>query len=181
MRKLRADEIECRVATIPGYNGKYLVTADGSIINTVKGIVMTPKPSNRGYVYVKLYGSDGIETRRVHRLVAEAFIPNPQGKDQVNHKDGIKDNNKVENLEWVTQKENNLHAIRNGLNSTEAAVNAQKIRVKQKALDGTLIRVWDCMSDASRATGIPVSNISHNCSGRIRHAGGYLWEKCLDC
>ena len=181
MRKLRADEIDVRVAPINGYNGKYLITSDGRVLNALKGTVMTPKPTKRGYVAVKLYGSDGFKSVKVHRLVAEAFIPNPLRKDQVNHKDGVKDNNKVENLEWVTQKENNIHAIRNGLNSTKAAINAQKKRVKQMSLDGTLIKVWDCMSDASRSTGVPISNISHNCEGRIRHAGGYLWEKCSDC
>lgn len=76
--------------------------------------INTSKSSN-GYSIVHLYENGKRKTVQVHRLIALAFIPNPLGKKEVNHKDGNKLNNKVENLEWVTPSENLSHAVKNGL------------------------------------------------------------------
>lgn len=163
-----------RVAPIKGYEGLYVVTSDGTIIGLKSGKEL--KPMNmRGYLRVKLYKNAKSKTHSIHRLVASAFIPNDQGKEQVNHIDGNKSNNNVSNLEWVTQSENQIHAYLNGLNSTEHANMATRKRVLQKTIEGELLKTWDSMSDASRATGIPIGNITHCCRGRINHAGGYKW------
>jgi hypothetical protein len=69
----------------------------------------------KGYLAVDLYDNGERKTKRVHRLVAEAFVPNPHGKPEINHIDGNRHNNKVSNLEWVTKKENCRHAWDNGL------------------------------------------------------------------
>lgn len=85
----------------------------GNIRNKKTGLVLTPITDKDGYFRVHL-NNDKI-TRPVHRLVAKTFIPNPEHKPQVNHKDGDKTNNRVSNLEWCTSRENNIHALQNGL------------------------------------------------------------------
>lgn len=81
---------------------------------TQAGRILRPN-SRKGYLHVDLYSSEGRRHFRVNRLVASAFIPNPQGLPEVNHKSGIKTNNEEYNLEWVSRKENAHHASRTGL------------------------------------------------------------------
>lgn len=179
IRLLTPREIDCRVAQIKGYEGLYAVTSDGAVIGLRSGKEL--KPMNmRGYLRVKLYRNAQPKMYSIHRLVASAFIPNDQGKEQVNHKDGNKSNNNVSNLEWVTQSENQIHAYINGLNSSEHANMVTRKRIEQKTMDGNVLKTWNSMSEASRATGIPISNITHCCRGRIKHAGGFKWDY-LDC
>jgi hypothetical protein len=100
---------------VVGYEGYYLVSADGEVysVRTGKYLSLNLKPN--GYVYVKLNVGGVARTVRVHRLIAEAFVPNPDGKPYVNHINGIKSDNRADNLEWVDGRENNLHAIKVGL------------------------------------------------------------------
>lgn len=165
----------CRGKPIKGYEGLYDVTECGQVYSLIKRKFLKLTPNNRGYIRVKLYKGTESRTFQVHRLVAEAFIPNPDNKLTVNHIDGNKTNNNVSNLEWATNLENNIHAIRTGLNSTDRAIETTKKRVKQFSREGELIKIWDSLSEASRTLNIPVANITHCCKGRIRHAGGYIW------
>lgn len=82
-----------------------------------KGIIRKIVPNNLGYSTIFLRIGDIRKLKKIHRLVAEAFIPNPENKPEVNHKDGVKANNHVDNLEWVTKSENELHAYRTGAKS----------------------------------------------------------------
>ena len=95
---------------------KYRIGRDGRVINS-RGHEKTPylHPES-GYFGMNLYSNGRGYPKRVHRLVAETFIPNPENKPEVNHKDGNKQNNSVDNLEWVTRSENMLHAYSTGLN-----------------------------------------------------------------
>lgn len=81
----------------------YEITKEGQIINKTNGHVLKPQPNGKGYLRVKIEG----KLRFVHRLVAEKYIPNPNNYEQVNHKDGNKTNNSIDNLEWVS---NSMHA-----------------------------------------------------------------------
>lgn len=113
---------------IAGYEGYYQISNLGRV-KSLERIAITKigskQPVNErilvagydtaGYYRVALCKNAKSRTRKVHRLVAQAFIPNPENKKTVNHKNGIKDDNRVENLEWATYKENNDHAIDTGL------------------------------------------------------------------
>lgn len=95
---------------IPGYEDQYRITSWGRVFNATSQRFLYPYITKKGYLRVDLYGPDGKRKHfKVHRLVANAFIPNPDGKPQVNHKDGNKQNNSITNLEWVTDEENKAH------------------------------------------------------------------------
>ena len=110
---------------VRGYEGKYIVSNKGNVMSvprtyidktgreyTVDGVTLSKCDDARGYERVR-FGKSGMA--RVHRIVAEAFIPNPLNLPEVNHKDGNKKNNCVENLEWVTHQGNVIHAVETGL------------------------------------------------------------------
>ena len=115
---------------IDGFNGRYAVTPEGKVYSMIlhgKGVSDTPvkelvQSNNKGYLRVSLRRTkwdDPIEGKYVHRLVAEAYIPNPNNLPDVNHIDGDKTNNVVSNLEWVSRQENITHAWSTGLSTNE--------------------------------------------------------------
>jgi hypothetical protein len=106
---------------VPGFEGWYEVSNQGRVRrvkpyrNTYIGKIIKPYLAGHGYLYVKLHRLGKRSTRTIHMLVASAFVPNPTGLPDVNHKDTVKTNNRSLNLEWSTHKENMQHANTNGL------------------------------------------------------------------
>ena len=97
---------------IVGYENVYQVSNYGNVRNIKKGNMLTPSPEKKGYLRVSLWKDGGYKTKKVHRLVCECFLDNLNNKSQVNHIDGIKTNNNVNNLEWVTNDENVKHKVK---------------------------------------------------------------------
>ena len=104
-------------ADVLGYEGLYSVSTDGQVYTYKYKKILKPR-RKRGYLNVSLSKNKKRKEFKVHRLVATAFIPNTNNKEQVNHIDGDKNNNEVTNLEWVTQSENITHSYGLGLHST---------------------------------------------------------------
>ena len=164
---------------VPGYEGLYKAGTNGHVIGIKSGKTLR-QTSQRGYTYVKLYKDSVGKTIRVHRIIAMTFIPNPENKPQVNHKNGIKSDNRSENLEWVTQTENLRHAYVNGLSDpSKAWVPAQKSVVALDE-DGHVVLTFRSLSEAARQLGLNVSNICNACHGRIKRTGGYKWRLVSD-
>lgn len=126
-----------------------------------------------GYMYVYLNKNAKGKYCRVHRLIAEAFIDNPNNLPQVNHIDGNKQNNRVDNLEWCTSKENIKHSYKLGLS------NNYKIKVNQYDLKGELVGKFKSISEASIKTGVSMGDISQCINGKRKTANKFVWKKQL--
>lgn len=131
---------------------------------------------NHQYYAVKLSKDGIIKQFRVHRLVAQAFIPNPDNLPQVNHINENKFDNRVENLEWCTNEYNLLYGS-HYTNVSKTMTNGKTSKkVNQLTLDGELARVWPSVNEITRQTGMSHQNISACCCGKRKSAYGFIWE-----
>ena len=175
------------------YNDRYAIDKEGNLyswIDSHGNRRKSPHPmktstGKAGYVSVVLVVVEDDQSKRicryVHRLVAEAFIPNPNNKPCVNHLNGNKSDNRLSNLEWVTKSENDLHAFSFGLrvaNPTwKGKINAEHPKsqpVQQLSLNGTFIKEYPSMQEAKRQ-GFSQANISSVIAGKRKSHKGYLW------
>lgn len=148
----------------------YAIDRNGNVYSYKSDKVLKQGKNHRGYSQVCLTVNGQKLTKKVHRLVAEAFIPRENGKNQVNHKDGNKANNSVANLEWCTNSENQLHAYRKlGKKSNGGGGGKTKVYCVETGYR------YGSISEASEKTGIFIANISRSCRSGIR-AGGYHWK-----
>lgn len=191
---------------VAGYEGLYEVSSYGRVRSLdridsnnhpLKGVIIKPYISNSGYLLVGLYKQQKRDRKLLHRLVAEAFIPNPDNKPEIDHINTIKTDNTVflnedgsinydkTNLRWVTKKEN----MNNPLTKTKMQINARKPStgkygkkhhrskpIIQYDKEGNFIKEWDCANDVERVLGISNKHIGSVCLGKRKSCGGYIWK-----
>lgn len=148
----------------------------GGSIRNCKGKILKANPNQSGHLLVNLYDEEGKSKKAlVHRLVAEAFISNPENLPCVNHIDENKLNNCVDNLEWCTITYNNTysHLEENLYKKTDN----YPIAVIQYSLSGEEINRYISYSQAEKGTGIDHGGISACCRGKQKTAGGFIWKK----
>lgn len=132
---------------------------------------LKPSPSSE-YLAVSLCKNGKQKTLRIHRIVAEAFLPNPENKPEVNHKDGNKFNNNINNLEWCSKLENNQHARKNNL------IDSKKLRkpISQFSKDGIFLNTFDSQREAAIFTKICYRQINCCLKNKQPSAGGFVWK-----
>lgn len=181
---------------IKGYEGLYQISNFGNLIsikhNRIKKII-TQK--NQRYLRNNLWKNGKYKSFSIHRLVAEAFLPNPNNFPVVNHKDGNKLNNNVNNLEWCTQSHNVKESYKLGLQkiftppmkenytpwnkgkkmtADYIIKNYSTKKVNQYSLNNNFIKCWDSITQAQKELGI--THISMCCTGKRKTAGNYIWR-----
>lgn len=161
---------------IKGYEGLYQVSNTGKVrsLNYLRmGVIreLRQRVGKDGYCMVVLSKNNKQEYKLVHKLVAEAFIPNLDNLPEINHKDECKTNNVVENLEYCSKSYN----INYGSRNKRVADKLKKI-VLQFSLGGEFIREWECANDINKELGIPKSNIVQACNNNYKQAGGFMWK-----
>ena len=167
---------------IKGFEGIYGISNKGDVFSYSSLKRLKPFKMPNGYLQVTLYSQGELKTKTkvyVHRLVAEAFIENPNNLSEVNHKDENKENNSVDNLEWITRKGNMQHGTR----TTRQSLTLQQNKKQWKPVDcfkknGEFVCTYINIKTAAEHTGIAETSISACCKNKPfrKTAGGFIWK-----
>lgn len=154
---------------VPGYEGKYQVSNLGRVKSlsyrrSNKEVILKPISNGTGYLQITFCKNGKTERQYVHRLVAEAFIPNPGGLPEVNHKSEVKTENQVWNLEWCTRKYNATFSHTRGRS------------IQQYSLSGEPVQKWSSALSVEKELGFYSSSIIRCCRGKQDKAYGYRWS-----
>ena len=166
---------------VVGYEGVYEVSNWGRVKSLWFGKerILKPHKNKNGYLTVLLSKNKKITRCYIHRLVAQAFIPNPQNLSEINHKNEQKELNFVENLEWCDHRYNMRYGTRiERVAKANAGVYNTKCSkpVVQKTKDGEFVREWPSLAEINRQTGWSIANISQCCNGILKSSHGYRWS-----
>ena len=172
---------------IKGYEGLYQVSNLGRVKSLERQVwnrfqmvnkpekILKPRSNYKGYVVYALFNHNKRKDYKGHWLVLSMFKDNPENKPQINHINGIKDDNRLCNLEWCTNSENQIHAIKTGLRKIyRGKDNPTSKHVLQCDMDGNVIKEWECISDAIRFYG--TTHIIDCCKGKRNFAKGFKWK-----
>lgn len=182
---------------IPGFEGCYQASNIGRVRSLdryvdydkfgkkqfAKGQLIKDQPDSKGYRRLVIQLNNKSRLYRIHRLVALAFIPNPQNLKEINHINGIKTDNRVENLEWCTRSHNNKHMYAIGLakpvKSWQGRTNTpdRSFPIKQFDLSGNLIKEWPSAAEVRRQLGYNQTNIGYCVKGKYAQAYGFIWKR----
>lgn len=172
---------------IEGYEGLYQVSNQGNVLSlnyANKGYSkqLTPKCNNRGRLWVELVKQKKKKPMLIHRLVATAFIPNPNNYPQINHKDENPKNNEASNLEWCNSLYNNHYSMKlhpdrpRERKSTPIYEKRNDLKINQYDKSGNLIRQWKNSRTIFLETKMSDWSISECCRGHRRSAYGFIWR-----
>lgn len=181
---------------IKGYEGKYMVSSLGNVktlrreyisglglVKYTEERLLTQHQSYNGYMRVSLCSDGKVINKLVHRLVAEAFNPNPYGLPQVNHKDEDKTNNIYTNLEWCSQEYNNEYGTRNERSAINNRNNPKQNcrQINRYTLDGKYIDTWPSSKEIERSLGFNFANILLSCKKKRGMRYGFQWRYTDEC
>ena len=157
---------------VEGYENLYQVSTDGLVRTSHKGLweILSAGRTKQGYYNVLLHKDGKRKNERVHRLVAKAFIPNPNNYPYINHKDENPSNNHVENLEWCTAKYNSNYGT-----CKERIGISNGVPILKYDLDGNFVCEYQTMTEAERVEGIDHANICMCCNEKIAQCGNFIW------
>jgi hypothetical protein len=170
---------------ISEYEGLYQVSSFMKVLNVKTGKILKLFKNEKGYLNVNLSKNGDIKMFRVHRLIAQAFVPNPENKPEVDHINTYRDDNRIENLRWVNEDEqhNNIltkEHIRRGethyLYGKYGKEHPQSKPVLQYDLDDNFIREWENSRQIEKELNIKRPSICNCCNGKHKTAGGYIWK-----
>lgn len=176
---------------VAGYEGYYQISSMGRCRSLdrkvphpvhgsmkVSGRVLSPRESGYGYYYVSLCRNSELTSKMLHKMVSEAFLPNLYDKPHVNHKDGDKLNNSVDNLEWCTQQENIRHAFDTGLNKVGLGKKHPMYKEGFVVSPFGQLFYFEGQNDFCRANGINFGGFSQMLRGLLTNTGGWHLPKC---
>ena len=176
---------------VVGYEDVYKISENGEVVRVETGKTLKPSLAKNGYYVVALWHKNRGKSHHIHQLVAEAFLPNPNGFKTINHKDGNKLNNDISNLEWCSYSENNKHAYDKGLKvpSRKVVESARRRAIKRNETDhprlkpidafdlfGNLIASFGSTKEAAKELNIHRSTISKSLKGEVNSPKKYVFK-----
>lgn len=164
---------------IKGYEGLYKISNTGKVLSLRTGKIRATCVNNSGYEITHLY-KDAVDTScTIHKLVAQAFVPNPNNFPEINHLNENKVDNRAENLEWCSRRYNQVYSgnIEKWTKAGALGSKAKKSkRVYQFTLEGDFIKEWFSAREAQAELGIKRTGIGKCCLGKYKQCGGFLWS-----